>query len=642
MVLAGCAAHPMIPAAPPRRSERTVRLATYAAWRPTLINTTTYLQNGAVTQRTTDRLTLANDTVVTDPEDLIPLTGESSAFAEQARGASRLYTRFQALLGTGVGLALFGGGVMITSALHDGPVFGDATLTGVVGLGAIATGLGLGLVGGIAYSEPSRVARRDAFTAFDAALRANLGLCGDALAECTEPGAPPTTGATTPPSTGSPPHLTIIVAAQDIGLDEGEGAPPAVLPRTATATTDDIAPLTERLSRQALCQSPLDPNTMQAQRLTLQVQPDAPLRRVVQAQMSAARACHRAVRLVGRVRDRVVAVDVPIGNEPDLADVIVDLGARGYVVTVGGRFVQPGCHAFGGPALTIPARPDGALDVEGLRACASAMRRDEGLRGWFETHVVAGVRAAPERVCRDALAAAHALTAPDTDGRSAFLEVALGPAAGAAGEVAARDVPPSGEPGSPLSPPGVDDPARVALRDALQRASQCATTATTARVDGRLDPTTGRVAHAPLEGVTAEFAACVDDALGAVRLPAPRAIRTDFSLSLAPGAGRSSTQMPDASSSDRVGGLLRGELPAMRRCFEAEPANARAGAARVSMAFTLGAAGDVRSVTVQTPAPLEHLGPCLREVLRGLRPPPMPGAGDEDYTLALRFEVGPS
>jgi len=186
--LLGCWGHQTVPSAPPRGAPYAARAAAYAAWRPQTLHTTTYLQSGTVTQRTTDRLTLANGTAIVHPEDLIPMTGDPSPFADRARSAGSVNRRFQALLGTGVGLALAGGGVLLAWRLNDErPVFGDdGAVTLGVGLGAIGVGLLVGLVGGLTFAEPSRVARLEAFEAYDEALRANLGLCDETGRDCPE------------------------------------------------------------------------------------------------------------------------------------------------------------------------------------------------------------------------------------------------------------------------------------------------------------------------------------------------------------------------------------------------------------------------------------------------------------------------
>jgi len=433
----------------------------------------------------------------------------------------------------------------------------------------------------------------------------------------------------------------VYVDARQITVADEHGAPLATMPtpdtRDGASNAQAMGRLRELFERHARCSGTTGAALLTRRVDALVLQPDAILGVARLAHDAIHGACHGGVHVMGRDRDRIAAFDLPLGNSSSSSGLGVGLGARGFVVTLGTRFVQPGCRSFGGAVVTVPGRPDGAPDVAGLRTCLAAMRADRGVGDWIAQHDVVSLRVAPSRQARDFLAVAAALVGSTGDPRDPPRSVALAPLEGLVERAAEGTAPPEVGPTFPLSPPGTDLVAQAALSEALRGAAACVPAGTSLRVEGTLDPTTARVTHAPIDGPP-EAVACVGAALDALSIPAPRPLRLDFVRTLQ--APRPTTEVAPSQQPERVDQLvptLRRLLGDLQRCHEREPAERRRAPAPVHLTATVEADGASAAVLVQSPATLDVWGPCATRVLREARFP-AGGVGAVEVALPLTFE----
>ncbi len=178
-------------------------------------------------------------------------------------------------------------------------------------------------------------------------------------------------------------------------------------------------------------------------------------------------------------------------------------------------------------------------------------------------------------------------------------------------------------------------PPVAAVREALDRAALCVPAGQGARVEGGVDPSSGRVVLARPPAGEPTAVECVTDALEAVHVAAPLEVRVDFFEAVTAPASASRPARIDA---DRAAAALRARIDDIRGCYEHELSHDRTLEGRTEVHLRVDASGEITRRTVVAPARFAAFGRCLQGVLRELSLPRPTGGWVE---LAFPFTFSP-
>ncbi|MDP3275688.1 MAG: hypothetical protein Q8Q09_10870 [Deltaproteobacteria bacterium] len=168
---AGCVQSVTLPLAVGPSAPLRDRMAQYRDFAPRRVSVTLY-RDGLGETTVDSQLHLANDTIVYDSADLLPLVARTSMTAQHIASARR---------STRVGCGLLGGGLAAVG-LGTLAFFGGASLPWSITALAVSTGLLAFtaiamLVAGPIMLVIAAASSRDAMLVFDDDFRSNLGLC---------------------------------------------------------------------------------------------------------------------------------------------------------------------------------------------------------------------------------------------------------------------------------------------------------------------------------------------------------------------------------------------------------------------------------------------------------------------------------
>jgi hypothetical protein len=199
---------------------------------------------------------------------------------------------------------------------------------------------------------------------------------------------------------------------------------------------------------------------------------------------------------------------------------------------------------------------------------------------------------------------------------------------------AASSVPAAGSPGDAPTE-WMELPPVAAVREALDRAGRCVPAGEGARVEGVVDPASGRVVLARPPAGEPTAVECVTDALEAVHVAAPLEVRVDFFEAVAAPSSASPRGRIDA---DQVAAALHSRTTEVRACYERELSHDRTLEGHAEVHLRVDASGEVTRRTVIAPARFGAFGRCLQGVLRELSLPRPTGGGVE---LVFPFAFSP-
>lgn len=199
----------------------------------------------------------------------------------------------------------------------------------------------------------------------------------------------------------------------------------------------------------------------------------------------------------------------------------------------------------------------------------------------------------------------------------------------------ASSAPAAGSPGEAPTE-WMELPPVAAVREALDRAARCVPAGEGARVEGVVDPASGRVVIARPPAGEPTAVGCVIDALAAVHVAAPLEVRVDFFEAVAAPA---SPSRPGRVDHDQVAAVLHARSVDIRTCYERELAHDRTLEGRAEVHLRVDASGEVSRRVVVAPARFGVFGRCLLGVLGDLALP-RPAGGWVEMFFPITFSPG--